>query len=285
MPPPKKIPLLIKKSKKPKAGVKVKIIEKTVPTVVEPPSQEAATEPAPPSQEAATEPAPPSQEATTEPVPPSQEAATQNARDVQLDSEVPSVDEKKYVLLTPEKKEEYTDKLETKKHELKKAYKKRLSQGKDVSGLKSQLKEASRLLSEIKKCDAVTDIALNVEDKEKLEKDFEKKYKKLSMTDFDKFINLTAPKDERKPDISTEQIWHRSKDVIFKNKTYRDAPVEKAKKFTNKMKLKAMPKHIKKDLRKRTHNNTRAINMHTNQKDKLSYQQYDPLTFNGLNIY
>lgn len=207
-----------------------------------------------------------------------------DAHDVEIQEPEPEIKEE-YITLSPEQKEDLIDKLESKKHKLKKAYKHAISDGVDVTGLKEQLKEVGRLLSEVKECDAVDKVSKNKQDAERVSKDFKRKYKELAMSDFKKIIDLTAPKEERKPDISTEQIWHRSKDVIFKNKTYRPPPEDKLSKFNDKMKLKTMPKHIKKELQKRTDNNVKAINIHNNHQDKLKYRQYDPLSFNGLNIY
>jgi hypothetical protein len=192
-----------------------------------------------------------------------------------------------YMSLTAEQKDGIIDKLETKKHKLKKAYKNALSLNntEEIDALKEPLKEINRLLAEVKLCDAVDKVQKNKDETDKISNDFLKKHKKLAKSDFKKIIDLTAPKEDRKPDISTEQIWYRSKDVIFKNKTYRDAPEEKLQKFENKMKLKKMPKYLKKDLQDRTDNNTKAINIHHNHGEKLKYRQYDPLSFNGLNIY
>ena len=278
MAPPKKIPLLVKKTHKkstdPSKVVKVTLSPK-VPVV-----DAVAESVSKPVSEAVAEPV---SEAVAEPA---TAASTDNdVHDVDLNEPEPEI--KEYVTLSPEQKEDLIDKLETKKHKLKKQYKQAASQNDDkiVRHLKDQLKEVGRLLATVKECDAVDKAMKNKEDADKLSKDFKKKYKELAMSDFRKIIDLTAPKEDCKPDISTEQIWHRSKDVIFKNKTYRDAPSDKQEKFKNKMALKNMPKHLMKDLQQRTANNTNAIHVHTNHRDKLKYRQYDPLTFNGLNIY
>lgn len=187
-----------------------------------------------------------------------------------------------YIGLSPEQKEELIDKLETRKHKLKKSYKMAIAQNLDAQHIKEQLKETVRLLSAVKECDAIDKLNKNIQEANNLDKHIKKNTKKLAISDFNKIIDLTAPKSERDPDISTEQIWNRSKTVIFKNKTYRPAPAHKLEKFQNKMKLKSMPKHLKKDLQRRTNNNTNAINMY-GDKVNTQYKEYDPLTHNGIN--
>jgi hypothetical protein len=300
MAPSKKIPLLVKKTYKkptdPSKVVKVTLSPKesvaTNETVVETTSEPISTNET--VVETTSEPISTNEtvvETTSEPISTNESVnlVTDNdVHDVDLDEPEPDIkDHDQYVTLSPEQKEDLIDKLETKKHKLKKLYKQAVSQNDDqaVRILKVQLKEVGRLLATVKECDAVDKAMKNKDDADKLSKDFKNKYKKLAICDFNKIIDLTAPKEDRKPDISTEQIWHRSKDVIFKNKTYRKAPSDKTDKFKNKMALKSMPKHLMKDLQQRTTNNTNVINIHNNHRNKLDYRQYDPLTFNGLNIY
>lgn len=285
MPPPKKISLLVKKTKHTTSNDStLKPVESTD-TIV---STEATPESIP-EEITSTDATPETSTDTTPELSAKAIASTEastDAHDVELDEPEPELSEE-YMSLTTAQKDDLIDKLETKKHKLKKAYKKALAQNstKELDALKNPLKEVSWLLSEVKACDAIDKVQKNMADADQVSKEFIKTHKKLAKTDFNKIIDLTAPKEERQPDISTEQIWHRSKDVIFKNKTYRKAPEDKLQKFEDKMKLKKMPKHLKKDLQYRTDNNTKAINIHQNHGDKLKYRQYDPLSFNGLNIY
>jgi hypothetical protein len=190
-----------------------------------------------------------------------------------------------YITLSSEQKEDLIDKLESKKHNIQKIHKKALSSGDNTDDLETELKKISSLLAKVKECDAISKIDSNMQDSSKLEKEFKSRNKKLAMTDFNKIIDLTAPKEDRQPDISTEQIWNRSKTVIFKGKTYRPPPDDKHQRFINKMKLKPMPKQYRKDIKNRTEHNTEVINIRQNRQDMIQYRRYDPLNYNGLNSY
>ena len=207
--------------------------------------------------------------------------------DIRMDQEHVSDSEEEYVSLTSEQKEELIDKLESKKHSIQKSHKKALSSGdsSNIKQLEQELKSTSILLAKVKECDAITKIDINIENSSKVEKEFKSKNKKLALSDFNKIIDLTAPKEEREPDISTEQIWNRSKTVIFKGKTYRPPPDDKHQRFINKMKLKPMPKQFRKDIKNRTDNNTEVINIRQNKQHMIQYRKYDPLNYNGLNTY
>lgn len=212
------------------------------------------------------------------------DAPIQEVISVQVDTE-PLSDE--YMSLTAAQKDDLIDKLETRKYNLKKAYKKALNDNNtsEVNECKDQLKEVCRLLAEVKECDAVDKVNQSKADIKSVDIEFQKRHKRLAVSDFNKIINLTAPKEDRKPDISTVEIWKRSKDVIFKNKVYRPPPADKLELFNNKMKLKKMPDTLKKDMRERTDDAAKIINIHKNHADKLKYRNYDPLSFNGLNHY
>jgi len=184
-----------------------------------------------------------------------------------------------YVSLSTDDKEQLIDNLETKKYELKKRYK-------DGDGtVKTQFREICRLLGNVKQCDVDEKVDVNIQNKLAIETEFKKREGKLklSLSDFRKIINLMAPKEDREPDITTEQ-WRSSKE-LFKGKTYRDATQEKKDKFMEKLKPKKMSEHIKKVMIKSVEGNIKNIHIHTNKQDILRYQQYDPLNFNGLHIY
>lgn len=293
--PPKKIPLLVKKGKsKPKTKPGSKIIKKkTVASVVIKPKAAPAAEPVTITVEPKPEPvAKPT--VTVKPKSAAEpESKTKSGADkiyvedglrIDIDDE-PDPDEDEYMELAAEQKEELIYKLETRKHVLKKKYKKATLTGEDTRATKDQLKEVCRLLAVVKKCDAVDKIKTLEGDAANLKEEFKRKFRKLAVSDFKKIIDLTAPKEERKPDITTEQIWKRSKNVIFKNKTYRKATDEKVDKFNNKMKLKSVPKHIRKKMKARTEDTVKNIHIHRNHSDLLNYKQYDPVKYNGLNIY
>ena len=184
------------------------------------------------------------------------------------------------ISLTGEQKEKLIDDLESKKYRIKKRYKKN-----PTREIKDELREVCRLLANVKECDAVEKVGKNVAHKDTLSKAFKKKHKKLLLSDFNKIIDLTGRKEERKPDISTEQIWHRSKSVIFKNKTYRTAPREKEHKFKQKMTLKQMPKHMRNNLKSSMDGNLRSYHIRENRPEMIRYQKYNPYSYNGLSGY
>lgn len=206
--------------------------------------------------------------------------------DLRIDiDEEPDPDEGEYMELKAEQKEELIYKLETRKHVLKKKYKKATLTGENTQTIKEQLKEVCRLLAVVKKCDAVDKIKTLEDDATSLKNEFKRKVRKLAITEFNKIIDLTAPKEDRKPDITTEQIWKRSKNVVFKNKTYRKAPDEKLDKFRKKMQLKPLKGHERKKMKARIEDTVTNIHIHQNHSDLLKYKQYDPVKYNGLNIY
>jgi len=211
---------------------------------------------------------------------------TNKAAEDEDEDEVENADEDDgFMTLNEEQKEALMDKLEDKKYHLKMQYKKATSdtQKKEV---KKEYEEVSRLLANVKECDAWDRINHNKKDNKKLRAEFKKKYKRLRINDFQKIIDLTAPKKDRKPDESTERIWHRSKEVIFKGKKYRKAPQEKQDKFKKKMALKPLPKNIKKDMSKRKEGNINAYHLHSNNPQAIhGYQRYDPLNYRGNYVY
>ena len=196
-------------------------------------------------------------------------------------------DNEEYVTLSQEELEEQIDNLELRKYKLKKQYRTIKDEGKEDKALKAQLKEVCRLLGKFKRIDIGRGVDENVRDKKRIENEFKRKEKKykLPLSDFKKVIDLTAPKEEREPEESTERIWHRSKSVVFKNKTYRPAKPEKLEKFKKKMKLKTMSPRMKKKLDKQKDGNLNSINLHHNNSQILNYQQYDPTNFKGLYLY
>lgn len=184
-------------------------------------------------------------------------------------------DDDGFISLTPEQKEELIEKLETQKYELKSS----------ATVQPDKLAEVNRLLATIKACDAVAKVEHTIRQSEILDKEFKGKYQSLAISDFRKIIDLTAPKEEREPDISTEMIWKRSKEEIFKNKTYRPPPSDKLEKFRQKMALKSMPSALKQTITEHVDNNVSSLHIRQNHSQLLQYQKYDPLSYNGLNNY
>lgn len=188
------------------------------------------------------------------------------------------------IILDSEQQEALIDQLETRKFKLKSQFKVECSKEKKKE-LKKQYEETSRLLASVKECDAWDKVYKNKKKNEALNQELAKKFKKLAKDDFKKIIDLTAPKDERTPDISTELIWHKSKTVVFNGKTYREAAPEKRDKFQMKMKLKPMPKEFKEDMDRRMDSNCQALHIRSTKPDELKAKKYDPFNYNGLSKF
>lgn len=187
------------------------------------------------------------------------------------------------IILDSEQQEALIEKLETKKHRLKVEYRTEADKSRKVQ-LKEQYEEVTRLLASVKECDAWDKVYKNKQRNDALMTEFKARYKRLPKTDFNKIIDLTAPKGERKPDISTD-IWNKSKTVVFKGKTYREAPLEKKKKFQHKMQLRPMPKEFRDDLQKRQEKNCQAYHIRNADPNALKSKKYDPFNYQGLSSW
>jgi hypothetical protein len=181
--------------------------------------------------------------------------------------------------LTAEQKEALIEKMETRKHKIKTEYRET-----NDPELKRQYHEVCELLARVKECDAIDKMQDNIQDGTKLASDFRKKYKELAVTDFNRIIDLTASKAERKPDITTE-TWQKGRTVVFKDKVYRPPPQEKLEKFQQKMTLKPMPTELKRNMESNMEGNLRAANIRKHQPELIKYKHYDPMDFQGLNAY
>ena len=190
-----------------------------------------------------------------------------------------------YISLSAEEKDDLIDKLETQKYNLKKRYKEAEPDSPTQSMLKAQIKEVTRLLGKVKECDVEDKAKHNLDDKSALEAEFKRKIKRLALRDFNRIIDLTAPKGEREPDICTEQIWRRSKEVVFKGKSYKPLDPEKYQKFKDKLKPKPMPEHLRKGITENMDGNLQGFHVHKNHSEALKYKKYDPLTYQGLTYY
>lgn len=180
--------------------------------------------------------------------------------------------------LTAAQKDDLIEKMETRKHKLKLAY--RDAHDPDI---KRQYGEVCELLAKVKECDAVDKMQNNITDSSKLTQEFRRKFKQLAVSDFNRIIDLTGSKEGRKPDIATE-TWLKGRTVVFKDKVYRPPPEDKLEKFKQKMCLKAMPSDIKKTIDKTVQGNLEAVEAHR-RPDTIKYKHYNPLDFNGLSTY
>ncbi len=181
--------------------------------------------------------------------------------------------------LTAAQKDDLIEKMETRKHKLKLAY--REAHDPDI---KRQYGEVCELLAKVKECDAVDKMQNNITDSSKLTQEFRRKFKQLAVSDFNRIIDLTGSKDGRKPDIATE-TWLKGRTVVFKDKVYRPPPEDKLERFKQKMCLKPMPSEIKKTIDKTMLGNLEAVEAHRSRPDMIKYKQYNPLEFNGLTTY
>jgi hypothetical protein len=181
--------------------------------------------------------------------------------------------------LTAEQKEALIEKMETKKHKIKTEYRETNDQE-----LKRQYYEVCDLLAKIKECDAIDKMQDNIKDGTQLQSEFRQKFKELAVTDFNRIIDLTASKGERKPDISTE-AWLKGRTVVFKDKVYRPPPEEKLERFRQKMQLKPMPSDMRRHMEASMDGNLKAAGIRKHNPDALKCKQYDPMEFTGLQTF
>jgi hypothetical protein len=190
--------------------------------------------------------------------------------------EAPDTD--KVMSLTSAQKDDLIEKMETRKHKLKLAYR----EAKDPE-IKRQFAEVCELLAKVKECDAVDKMQSNISDNTKLTAEFRKKYKQLAVSDFNRIIDLTGSKEGRKPDETTE-TWLKGRTVVFKDKVYRPPPEDKLEKFRQKMCLKPMPSDIKKRIDSSIQGNMETVSVRS-RPEALKYKTYNPLEFSGLTPY
>lgn len=177
-------------------------------------------------------------------------------------------------------KEELIDKLETVKHELRK----RISQCKGDPKLLEEYQRVMRVLCDVKEKDLNNKIDTNKAERTIIIQKFKKKNKKLSTHEFERIINLTAPKEERKPEPGMV-IWKHSKDITFKDNRYRRADSEKVHKFKKNNRLKKLPSDMKKQMKDSFKGNLQNFHIRKNHSNLMNYQKYNPLDYKGLNYF
>jgi hypothetical protein len=109
-----------------------------------------------------------------------------------------------------------------------------------MNKMETTLEQIENVLSEIKQVKANIDISKNQKEKDMLIDTFKKKYKKMSDRDFKIRIDLTAPKDKRKPEISLT-IIEVAKNTVYQDNSYKNAPIQKIKNFKNEFNKKILP--------------------------------------------
>ena len=184
----------------------------------------------------------------------------------------------KVMSLTAAQKGDLIEKMETRKHKLKLAYR----EARDPE-IKRQFAEVCELLAKVKECDAIDKMQTNITDNTQLTQEFRRKVKQLAVTDFNRIIDLTGSKDGRKPDVTTE-TWLKGRTVVFKDKVYRPPPEDKLEKFKQKMCLKPMPSDLKKKIDTTVQGNLETAAVRS-KPEALKYKTYNPLEFSGLTPY
>lgn len=177
--------------------------------------------------------------------------------------------------LSDEQADDLIDKLETKRYELSKAGK----------GDSPDMAEVVRLLSEVKKTDVTTKIGQNLNHKSAVETEFKQSKKEMLLRDFQKIIDLTAPKEEREPDVTTT-IWKTQRE-LGKDRTYKSAEAERIANFQKKMKHKRMPEQLEQAIDNLITDNLTGIALRDKNADHFKYKKYDPFQHeqNGLSPY
>jgi hypothetical protein len=179
------------------------------------------------------------------------------------------------VTLSDEQTEDLIEKLETKKYEL-------IRKGATDT---DDMREVVRLLSEIKKTDVSVRIDNNVTHKSHIETEFKQTKKEMLITDFQKIIDLTAPKEEREPDVTTT-IWKTQKEV-GKSRNYKSAEEERIANFQKKMKHKKMPEQLEQAINNVITDNLTGVALREKNQDVFKYKKYDPFQHeqNGLSPF
>jgi hypothetical protein len=171
--------------------------------------------------------------------------------------------------LSQEEKEDLIDKLETKKYEYSKS--------------KTDATEIEKLLSTLKTQDVNLKIDADKLNRNALEQNFRREKTVLRLSDFNRIVDLTAPKAERAPDITTT-LWKQQKSSTQDRAYRKDYDGESVRKFRAKMLCKPMTPQMKQELKTRQDNNVLKLDIHANRKELVAVKQYDPLTYTGLTL-
>ena len=166
-------------------------------------------------------------------------------------------------------KDDLIDKLETKKYEC-------IKNNADAT-------EIIKLLSTLKTHDVAQKIDLDRAHRSALEQNFRREKTVLKMSDFNRIVDLTAPKAERAPDITTT-IWKQQKSSTQDRSYRKDYDGESVRKFRSKMLCKPMTPRMKQELKTRQEHNVVKFDVHANRKELTAVKQYDPLNYTGLTL-
>ena len=181
-------------------------------------------------------------------------------------------------------KEDMIEKLENQQYTLRKSIKRSKHKRENADKLLHTLKITEKILSDLRRADLEEKANYNIAHKKSLRKEFKKTHVKLKRKDFDKIVDLTAPKKERKPEVGVK-LWRTSKDVVFKDGKYTNL----GKKKTDQFRAKLKPPVMADEWRNKIEDNQKDVYMKANvvfnRPDMLAYHRYNPLTYQGLSYY
>ena len=182
-------------------------------------------------------------------------------------------------------REELIDKLETYKYKQNKKIKRYRKQKKDTAKHVKQYNSICSLLANIKETDAKLKIAKDHKARIKIKKEFKKKFKKLKRGEFKKCIDLTAPKEEREPEVGVS-LWKKSKDVTFKDNTYKKKKDKEKRRILNRItKKENMNDDMIKQIERSQDSNLQKVNITQNHRNLLAYQKYNPFNYRGITCW
>ena len=174
--------------------------------------------------------------------------------------------------LTAEQKEDLIDKLETKKYEYK-----------DRAATDTELQEVLNLLSTLKQTDVSIKVDQNLTCRVEMDADFRAKKTQLKLAEFNRIVDLTAPKGEREPDVTTG-LWRAGKTASPSDRAYRkDVDAERLRKFQKKMLRKQMTPEMVTELNGRQKDILTKYDVHN--KGLTGVGKYNPQTYNGLSLF
>lgn len=177
--------------------------------------------------------------------------------------------------LSMEEKEDLLDKLETKKYEF-------LKRG--LPETHPDVEEVQKLLSTLKTSDIRYKIGTTMANRQATDDDFRKVKAVLPLNDFNRMVDLTAPKAEREPDVTTA-LWQQQKRATLVDRAYRkDYNAENIRKFQKKLQCKPMTVQMTQELKARQDSNLGKFNIHANRPELVAVKQYDPATYTGLTL-
>ena len=178
-----------------------------------------------------------------------------------------------YKELTFDEKEDLIDKLETKKYE---------GSQRGLPPSHPEMAEILQLLSTLKTGAVNHQVDLNRANRSAVEATFRKEKTVLNLADFNRIVDLTAPKGEREPDVTTA-LWQKQKSSA--DRAYRkDYDSESVRKFQKKMLCKPMTPQMQQELKARQDHNVAKFDVHSNRQELLAVRAYDPVTYTGLTL-